>query len=153
MCTGVAIAFSEAPASFAETHIKRVHEREGTWELQFHWWESPTVLPVQYEGELRLLPWGSKHRRSRLPFGPWIAEHFIADGALAQFSPEPVVIPANLGFDRGTWFVIEQGIQGVVLPEVREGPIVYIVTRPSTNYYRNMAGKCDWQPALINQLI
>ena len=67
--------------------------------------------------------------------------------------PEEAVIPANLGYDRGTWFMISEGIQGVVIPEVPGGPVVYLLTEPSTNYSRNMAEQSPMMPVLVNQVI
>lgn len=153
MCTGIAIAVSEVPEPFAASVPNRVHNRDGLRELQFHFWEQPTVLPVQWEGELRLLRWGSKDRRSQLPFGPWISEDQVSSGVLVHVNPVRAIIPANMGFDRGTWFLIEQGIVSVVLPEVPGGPVVYLLTTQSTNYYRNMAGKCETMPVLVDQTI
>jgi hypothetical protein len=153
MCTGIALAVSEVPLAFVEKLPGRIHDREGLRELQFHYWERPTVLPVQWDGELRLIRWGNQNRRAPLPFGPWLSEEQLRQGTLAQACPLRVVIPANLGYDRGTWFLIEQGIVGVVLSKAPGGPVVYMLTRPSTNYYRNMAGQCERMPVLVNQLI
>jgi hypothetical protein len=153
MCTGIAVALSEVPIAFADGLTNRIHDREGCRELRFHFWETPALLPVRWDGGLRLLRWGSHARRSPLPYGPWIAESQIEAGVLSHTHAERAIIPANLGFDRGTWFLIEEGIHGVVLPEVPGGPVVYLLTRPSTNYYRNMAGKCEQMPVLVNQLI
>ena len=71
---------------------------------------------------------------------------------LAGARPEPVVIPAALGQHRGTWFLISEGIRGVVL-QSRTGPVAYLLTVKSSNYYRNMTEQEPWMPVLVDQVI
>lgn len=130
----------------------RTHKRGELDEVQFHWWHSRTLLPVQFDGALRLLPWGSKSRRSRLPHGGWVRKEHVAEGLLAASRPEPVVIPAVLGFESGMWFVIDSGIRGIVIHDAT-GPVVYMLTRPSTNYYRNMTQQTATMPVFVGQVI
>ncbi len=150
MCTGLALPLSELPATLLDTPAieQRRYVREGREEVQFHWWQVPTILPVQWEGQLRLLPWGTRDRRGTLPVGGWIHISSIHEWS----SPERVVIPAVLGFHAGTWFLISTGVAGVVL-QSRDGPVVYMLTRPATNYYRNMTEQQGWMPALVDQVI
>ena len=154
MCTAIALATSELPIELVRQHplAERVHAREGQNEFQFHWWQVPTVLPVRREGKLELLTWGSKLRRGPLPYGGWIAKDHIADGLLSAAHPQDVVIPANLGFQKGTWFLIVEGIHGIVI-EARNGPIVYMLTEPASNYYRNMTEQSPTMPVFVNQVI
>ena len=63
------------------------------------------------------------------------------------------MIPANYGFQRGTWFLIEEGVRGVLLPETAAGPVAYLLVEPSTNYYRNMTGQSPMMPVFVNQTI
>lgn len=62
------------------------------------------------------------------------------------------MIPANLGFQKGTWFLIVEGIRGIVI-ESRAGPIVYMLTEPASNYYRNMTEQSPMMPLFVNQVI
>ena len=66
--------------------------------------------------------------------------------------PDEVIIPANLGFQAGTWFLILEGIRGVVV-QTRDGPVVYMLTTRSTNYFRNMTEQTPNMPVLVNQTI
>jgi hypothetical protein len=154
MCTAIAIALSELPVDLVRRHrlAERVHARAGREEFQFHWWQAPTLLPVRRDGRLEILPWGSKARRGPLPYGGWVAVEHIAGGVLANARPEEVVIPANLGHQKGTWFLINEGIRGVVV-EARGGPVVYMLTEPSSNYYRNMTEQSPTMPVFVNQVI
>jgi hypothetical protein len=62
------------------------------------------------------------------------------------------VIPANLSFHHGTWVLIVEGIRGILIRDCC-GPIAYMVTEPSTNYYRNMTEQEPMMPELIGQVI
>jgi hypothetical protein len=154
MCTAIAIISSELPheLKLQSCLSERIHLRENREEFQFHWWQIPTILPVRWDGKLELLPWGSKSRGGPLPYGGWIAEEHVKQGLFAGAKPEQVVIPANLGFEKGTWFLIVEGIQGMVI-QTRNGPIVYMLTQPATNYYRNMTEQSPTMPILVNQVI
>jgi hypothetical protein len=68
-------------------------------------------------------------------------------------SPAVRQVPANLGFHRGTWFLIVEGIECIVVRDRALGPVVYMVTEPSTNYYRNMTEQEPMMPALVGQVI
>ena len=154
MCMGIAIPLYDLPAALhaMPSVVSRLHRRGELEEVQFHWWNSPALLPVRWDGRIQLLRWGSKSRRSRLPMGGWIAEDDVAEGHFAGSSPEAVVIPAVLGCEAGMWFVIDTGIRGVVIHD-GAGPVVYMLTRPSTNYYRNMAQQTATMPVLVGQVI
>lgn len=112
----------------------------------------PTLLPVRWDGRLELLPWGSKSRRGPLPYGGLMSLQDIAQGVLAAAHPEEVVIPANHGQQKGTWFLINEGIKGIVI-ETRGGPVVYMLTEPASNYYRNMTEQSPMMPLFVNQVI
>ena len=51
------------------------------------------------------------------------------------------------------WFLVEEGFRGVVLPTGPRGPVVYMLTEPATNYWRNMTEQSDTMPVLVNQVI
>jgi len=153
--TGIALPLYELPTDLlAAPGVRaRVHERHGQPELQFHWWQTPTVLPVRLFGRVQLVRWGSKARSGTpLPYGGWVREDRLAAGVFAGSTPEPVVIPAVLGHDRGTWFVIDEGVRGVVVRD-QAGPVVYMLMRPSSNYYRNMTQQTPTMPVLVGQVI
>lgn len=154
MCVAIALATSELPLALAKHYrlAERVYEREGREEFQFHWWQTPTVLPVRHEGKLEILPWGSKSRRGPLPYGGWISLEDIDQGILANARPEEVVIPANLGLQKGTWFVINEGIRGIVVAS-RNGPVLYMLMEPASNYFRNMTEQTSMMPVFLDQVI
>ena len=152
MCSAIALPPSELPDELVRQLAGRFHTRGGRNEIRFHWWQTPTILPVRREGKLELLQWGSKSRYGPLPYGGWISADHIAAGAIAGASPEEVVIPANLGLQNGVWFVISVGIKGVVI-RARHGSTVYMVIEPATNYYRNMTEQSPMMPVFVDQVI
>lgn len=154
MCTGIALPLDEFPLAVLDRHRlrERVYERAGVPEIQFHWWHQPAVLPVRLDGRVAILPWGSKDRRGPLPYGGWVSAAHVEAGHLAAARPQPVVIPAALGQHKGTWFLISEGVRGVVIGS-RSGPVVYMLTRRATNYYRNMTEQSPTMPVLVDQVI
>jgi hypothetical protein len=155
MCTGIAIAVSELPVAFSSDRrlADRIYQRETRAEVQFHWWQQPALMPVQWNGGMHLLPWGSKSRKSLLPYGGWIARDDLNSGIFQCVHAEDVLIPANMGFHRGTWFLIIEGIKGILIRDRVLGTVVYMLTEPSTNYYRNMTEQEPMMPALVGQVI
>jgi hypothetical protein len=155
MCTGIALPASELPAALLSSPpvAGRVYDRAGRPEVQFHWWQSPPVLPVRLDGRVQLLPWGPRDRRgSPLPPGGWVTREQLAAGVFAAAHPEGVVIPAALGQHAGAWFLIGKGIRSVVV-HPRGGPVVYMRTERASNYYRNMCEPAQAMPVFVNQVI
>jgi hypothetical protein len=154
MCTGITLALSELPTQLIAAHrlIDRIYDREGRPEFQFHWWQTPSLLPVRRNGRVEILPWGSKSRRGPLPSGGWVTLASVEDGLFANAHAEEVIIPANLGQHKGTWFVIHEGIKAITV-ESGNGPVVYMLTEPSSNYFRNMTEQSPTMPVFIHQVI
>jgi hypothetical protein len=155
VCTGIALTLSEVPAALLDRGRLRdqVYDRDGRPEVQFHLWQNPPLLPVRWEGRLQVVRWGCPERRGHRSFGGWLTEEQLAAGLLAALHPEPVVIPANLGHHKGTWFLITTGIRGVILPGVPGGPAAFMLVKPATNYYRNMTEQEPLMPVLVDQVI
>ena len=173
------LPIEDFPLPVVEKHRlrERVYDRTGLPEVQFHWWHQPTLLPVRLHGRLEIIPWGchtrrsplpygalGEHpgpatsrprchtRRSPLPYGGWVPLEHVESGLLAGAKPEAVVIPAAFGHHRGMWFLIARGIRGIVIGS-RSGPVVYMLTAPSTNYFRTMTEQSPTMPVLVDQVI
>ncbi|MFO0805102.1 MAG: hypothetical protein U0791_18505 [Gemmataceae bacterium] len=146
--TGIALIASEFPVSLLEPVIDRLHDRGGVPEVRFENRHDPPLLPVRWNGALRLMQWGSRDRRSSLPHGGWLTRHQMEAGMLTDV--DEVVIPANYGHQHGVWFLVEEGVRGIVIPDAGA---VYVLMEPSTNYYRNMTGQSQLMPVLVNQVI
>ena len=146
--TSIALIASELPVHLLSQVSDRIHDRFGQSEVRFAWWQDPALLPVRWDGALRLLQWGNKVRRSRLPHGGFLTLEQFEGGIVTGV--EEAVIPASYGFHRGSWYLIEEGIRGIVVPEA---PLVYVLLEHASNYYRNMTGQSPWMPVFVNQVI
>lgn len=151
--TGVAIIASDLPVHLLAEATGRLHDRAGCLEARFEWWHEPAVLPVRWDGALRLVRWGTKNRRDRVPQGMSLTVEQVESGILGCNRLDDVMIPANFGFHRGTWFLIHEGVRGVLLPEHPAGPLAYLLMQPASNYYRNMTGQSPFMPVFVNQTI
>jgi hypothetical protein len=151
--TGLALSLSDLPSVLIESAeiTPRVYDRHGKPEVRFLWQHGRPILPVRWCGSVRLFPWGSQKRRgTALPYGGWVSEDRVRAGVF--HSPEPVVIPATFGYEAGVWFGIDEGVTGVVVQD-GTGPVVYMLMRPSSNYYRNMTRQTPMMPVLVGQVI
>lgn len=139
--TGIAIPADDLPAAILDRLRDRVHTRGSAPEVRFHAWHKPCLLPVRRDGRLELLPWAG-----------WVPAARVEAGEFDGSRPERVVVPACLGFHAGVWFVVREGLYGLLLVG-RRGPVVRLLTQPSTNYYRNMTEQAEVMPVLVDQVI
>ncbi len=63
-----------------------------------------------------------------------------------------MIIPANAGCERGIWFALRQGIEGLLVFDPMNQPYVYMVVEPASHYYRTMT-RSPRMPALIGERI
>lgn len=156
MCTGIALSVTELPTDVAgDPHLApRLYDREGCKEMRFLAWQSPAILPVQWHGRLQILPWGNRRRRQGgLPASGWVTRDELDSGLFAHVQAEDALIPCHLGLHRGTWFLILEGIRGIVAKEATGNPVAYMLMEPSSNYYRNMTEQEKLMPVLVDQII
>ena len=155
MCTAIALAFSELPISIIEGAglLPRVHDRGGEKEVRFYWQAVPTLLPVWYGGQLRVVRWGNRDRAERkLPPTGWTWQESIEKGKWSALAPEPVVIPASYGFANGVWYRVKQGMEGLLVRDRRGELVVFMVCEVATRYYRVMT-RAEWMPRLVGEVI
>ena len=107
MFQGISLCFRSLPDSLRAAIpdlSERTHRRSETAppEVWFLLRDRVPLLPVWWEGQLQLIPWGRvgpkqthvwQCPRKDLEAGHWSA-----------WEPEPVQIPADFGCDSGTWF-------------------------------------------------
>ena len=155
MCTAIALAHSELPLLLMDEHglDARVHERGGEREVRFYYQACPTVLPVWWDGQLRVVRWGNRDRAERkLPPTGWTWHETVAEGKWAALAPEPVVVPATFIFALGVWVKVKQGVQGLLVRDRAGTPVVYLLCEPATRYYQVMT-KAEWAPVLVGEVI
>src|SRR4051812_14729788 len=119
MCIGIALAWSELPTELIAGHglESRVHERGGEPEVRFYYRERKPRLPVWRDGRLQVVRWGTGGGQSgSLPAKGGARKTTIEEGYGGNLEAVFVETPASLGFDRGVWFRIRQGIRGILVP-------------------------------------
>jgi hypothetical protein len=155
MFAGIALAISQIPVHLIERHglNRRAYHRGGEEEIQFLLGDRERVLPVWFEGQLQILPWGvPRFSRSVLPSTAWTWRSTVEEGGWNALEPQLVCIPASMGLDRGVWFRIREGVRGLVVREESGQPVVYVLVEPATHYYRIMT-RSDWMPCLLGEAI
>jgi hypothetical protein len=133
---------------------RRIHDRGGEREAQFHSADGERMLPVWHKSRLEVLHWGNRRGESaQLPCTAWTQMDTVKKGGWGERGVEPVVIPATMGLDKGVWFCIRQGTLALVVHDENGLPRVYVICEPSSHYYKIMTrGNC-WMPVLIGERI
>ncbi len=156
MCLGIALAGSEVPTDLVGRHglSRRLHVRGERPEYRFLFRDRVPRLPVWRDGRLQVVRWGNGRGQSRfLPRTGWTWLGTIQEGGWRHLPAIPVDIPASFGLERrGVWYLIEQGIRGLLVPDERGCAVVYMICEPSSHYYRIMTGS-ERMPVLIDQRI
>lgn len=155
MCKGISILRAKIKQELYEQHelARRVTLRGEQEELHFMYTDPVIELPVIHHGQLVIYEWGNRgNKESRLPRTGWCRHESLEAGKWRWLEPELVEIPADFGLEKGVWFQIVEGIEGVVVCDEHEHPHVYMITKPASHYFATMT-KHDRMPALINQEI
>jgi hypothetical protein len=120
MFQGISLSFHSLPDSILNTAPdldERTHRRneKADPEVWFLLRDRMPLLPVWWEGQLRLVTWG--RCRPKLP-GLWQCPRAdLEAGKWSRWEPKAVQIPADFGRDSGVWFDIREGLEGVVIQE------------------------------------
>ena len=154
MCAGVAVLESELPWDMAARLGRRLHRRgEGLeGELRFLYRDRDPELPVWHDGTRKLVRWGSRDRKGQLPTTGWTWKDTVASGGWEPFGAVPVDIICSLGYEKGVWFRVRQGIRGLLVADELGEPRVYMLCEPATRYYRIMT-RSERMPVLIEDVI
>ena len=155
MCEGIAIACRDFPEELIERHQlqNRVTNRrnDAEREIRFLYAHPRPMIPAWYCNELNVFSWGDP-RRSRLPATAWCSLSSLEAGQWAALKPERVTIPATVGREKGVWFQIREGIEGILVRDEQNTPHVYMLTDEPSHYYRIMT-RSDRMPVLIGETI
>src|SRR5262245_13756446 len=153
MCVGVALAASELSSELLRQWQLPLHQRGGESEVRFLFRQGPGCLPVRHQGQLRLVRWGSRRRDSQvLPPTGWVWQASLEQGLWAGAEPELVEIPATLGLEGGVWFLVRQGIRGVLVRDEHGREAVYMLCEPASHYFQVMT-RSSRMPVLIGERI
>ena len=60
--------------------------------------------------------------------------------------------PATDCLENGVWFMVRQGVRGLLMCDEQGEPVVYVLCEPATRYDRVMT-RCDRMPVFIGEHI
>jgi hypothetical protein len=153
MCFGIALPIDALPEDLVRQHQQRVALREpgAVRELRFLFRDPQVELPAWHGNQLAIYSWGNRDESgSRLPRTGWCRQESLEAGRWRYLHPEPVDIPAAMGLEKGVWFLIPEGIRGILVRDERDIPHVYMLTQPASHYYQIMT-RHDRMPVLLGQ--
>jgi hypothetical protein len=155
MCVGISLAWSSFPTELiGRFGLSRLaFERGGEREILFLYRDRAPRLPVWRDGQLQVVRWGNGRGKSRfLPRTGWTWLETVEQGGWQGTGAIPVDIPATMGFERGRWYAIREGIRGLLVPDEKQRAVVYMLCEPSSHYYRVMTGS-PRMPVFIDERI
>jgi hypothetical protein len=157
MCKGISILKARLRQELYDQYklAQRIKMRgdEAQPELHFMYTDPVVQLPVVHDGQLVIYEWGNRgNKESKLPRTGWCRTESLKAGKWRWLSPEPVEISADFGLEKGVWFQINHGMQGVLVRDETERPHVYMLTQQASHYYQTMT-RHERMPVLIDQEI
>jgi len=85
--------------------------------------------------DIHLYDWGNREKEVDLPKTGWARSESLAEGRWNYLHPKPIVIPAELGYEKKVWFDIWGTIEGVLVE--KNGVIrAYMLTVPASAEYQ-----------------
>ncbi len=120
-------------------------------EVKVSFFSKDPVLPVSYRGRNILVKWGNKGS-ARVPRTGYCKTDSLKGGKWQWLKPEPMMILACFALTNGVWFHVRQGIEGVIVKGENSVLYGYMLTKPSTHYFKIMTG-AERMPVLAGQIL
>jgi hypothetical protein len=157
MCRGISILKSRIRRELIERYALEslAHRRSESAEEEL-WFDyadrtvKQVLLPVQQDGQLVIQEWGNRAGTSKLPKTGWCRLESLEAGKWQSLHPADVLVPANLGLEKGVWFQVVEGMKGVTVLDESGASHVYMLTQAASHYYQVMT-RHDRMPVLIGE--
>jgi hypothetical protein len=159
MCGGVIFPYRKEYADVLAQLYSReqMEEFEQTGQVRSLYWQrgAEPVLPVVTQGEdgkpadHELLLWGNRSKVVPLPQTGWARLNSMTSGKWSYLKPGKVLIPVTYGVEKGRWFRIENGIEGITV-ERNGARRVYMLTDDADKEYVAETHH-ERMPVLVNQ--
>ena len=120
-------------------------------EVRVSFMKSGALLPVHYNGENTLVMWGNKGEL-KVPRTGYCRVESLDAGKWQWLSPKRATVVASSALVNGVWFQVRQGIESVLVRDASGVTHCYILTQPSTHYFKVMTGSLR-MPMLVNQIL
>ncbi len=138
---GISLLRREVPDELITRHQLRGRitrrTKEADEELLFLDQHCVPVLPVWKDGQLQIFAWGNRNPGSRLPHTNWCLIDSLKEGRWEWLHPVEVCIPASYACDRGVWYLVTEGMRGIIVEEGNR-QVVYPLSQQATHYYEVM---------------
>lgn len=148
MCGGIAFATSKIPKKELKKYYgqKEIEKFDKNSVVESYFWDPHPILPVEKDGETKLVMWGNRSDELKLPKTGWAKKESVEDGKWAHLSPGFVNIPVVRGYEKGVWFDVKSGnFRGIEVEKDGERR-VYMMTEPAKPEYIKMT-KHNRQPS------
>ena len=152
MCTAISYnhgAFMEELIEKYELDKKSMkHADSKETEYKFQFQDKKPLLPIITD-TIHICEWGNRDNKiSSLPHTGWCRAESLTAGKWDWLSPTMVRIPASHGLEKGVWFPIKNGIQGVLVYDKDHSEHIYMLTQSSDEAYRTLT-QHDRMPAFV----
>ncbi len=136
MCGGIGFLYSDINREELSYYYtdEEIADFKKDGEVRSYFWQKHPVLPILYDGGLKLFDWGNRNKNVRLPKTGWARVESVIENKWKYLHPVEVTIPARRGFEKKVWFDIENGIKGLLVD--RDGcEIVYMITEKANEEF------------------
>ncbi len=136
---------------FSNEVLQKHHLEVSGDEVRIYFAKQGALLPVLMNGQNQLVGWGNKENL-KIPKTGFCKIESFETGKWAWLHPIPVNIIASSALVNGVWFQVKQGIQGLIIKSELGTRHCYMLTQPSTHYFKTMTG-AERMPLLVNQVL
>ncbi len=100
-----------------------------------HFWDPRPVLPIEQESQISLFDWGNRDKKAPFPTTGWAKQESIEKGRWNWLHPKTVAIPIAKGLEKGVWFDLPEGTEGLIVE--KDGDTrVYMITEAAGHDYK-----------------
>jgi hypothetical protein len=141
MCAGISFKIDKInPDELDQFFLPAEFDKQRKGDLvETFYWQNKPFLPVEEIDGVRLYAWGNKDKNLRIPKTGWARIESVRDSLWDWLSPQKVIIPCEMGYEKRKWFKTPEGLAGV---RVRYSNItrVYLLTTKADQQFMRYTG-------------
>ncbi len=141
MCAAIGMAYDADYEALLQSYLSAEQWKTcaDTNEIIFRYWDPIPILPVRRDGAIAFVQWGNRSKEPGLPPTGWARLESLEQNKWDYLHPSVVRIPAMRGYEKGTWFVIQGDIRGILI-QYKTRQCVYMITQEATISYQTLTG-------------